>query len=74
MTEEQRQLTMGQIADMKTELENNVKNLLNEFIERTGFVNASLDANYESYPELQADGTVKYVKNNNARLRYSLNW
>lgn len=74
MTEEQKQLTLGQIADMKVELENNVKNLLNEFAEKTGVVNASIDANFEAYPQLNSNGTVTYDKHDCAHLRYSFNF
>lgn len=73
MTEEQKQLTIGQIADMKAELENNVKNLLNDFVERTGVVNASINASFEAYPQLDSNGTVTYDKHNFAQLRYSFN-
>lgn len=71
MTEEQKQMTIGQIADMKAELENNVKNLLNEFAEKTGVVNASIDASFEAYPQLNSNGTVTYDKHDCAHLRYS---
>lgn len=74
MTEEQKQMTMGQIADMKAELENNVKNLLNEFAEKTGAVNASIEASFEAYPQLHSNGTVTYDKHDCAHLRYSFNW
>lgn len=73
MTEEQKQLTFGQIADMQAELENNVKNLLNEFVEKTGVVKASIDANFEAYPQVNSNGTVTYDKRNCAQLRYSFN-
>lgn len=74
MTEEQKQLTIGQIAEMKAELENNVKNLLNEFVEKTGVASASVDASFEAYPQLKPDGTVIYDKHDCARLRYSFGW
>lgn len=73
MTEEQKQLTLGQIADMKAELENNVKNLLSEFVEKTGVVNASINASFESYPQLNSNGTVTYDKRDCAHLIYSFN-
>lgn len=73
MTEEQKQLTLGQVAEMKAELENNVKNLLNEFVEKTGVVNASIDASFEVYPQLNSNGTVTYDKRDYAHLRYSFN-
>lgn len=74
MTEEQKQLTLGQIADMKAELENNVKNLLNDFVERTGVVSASVDASFEAYPQVDSNGTVTYDKRNCAHLRYSFSF
>ena len=74
MTEEQKQLTLGQIADMKAELENNVKNLLNNFAERTGVISASVDATFEAYAQVDSNGTVTYDKHNGAHLRYSFNW
>ncbi len=73
MTEEQKQMTLGQVAEMKAELENNVKNLLNEFVEKTGVVNASIDASFEAYPQLNSNGTVTYDKRDCAHLRYSFN-
>lgn len=73
MTEEQKQLTLGQVAEMKAELENNVKNLLNEFVEKTGVANASVNASFEAYPQLKPDGTVIYDKHDYAQLRYSFN-
>lgn len=73
MTEEQKQMTLGQIADMKSELENNVKNLLNEFVNRTGVASASIDASFEVYPQLNSNGTVTYDKHDCAQLRYSFN-
>lgn len=73
MTEEQKQLTLGQVAEMKAELENNVKNLLNEFVEKTGVVNASIDASFEAYPQINSNGTITYDKRDCAHLRYSFN-
>ena len=73
MTEEQKQLTLGQVAEMKAELENNVMNLLNEFVEKTGVVNASIEASFEAYPQLNSNGTVRYDKRDYAHLRYSFN-
>ncbi len=44
MKEEQRNLTLGQVADMKQALEENIKNQLTDFMNQTGIEAIQLDA------------------------------
>lgn len=48
MTEQQKNITLGQMAEMKRNLENNIKNQLTEFMKQTGCmthlnINGSVD-------------------------------
>lgn len=55
MTEEQKQLTLGQISDMKTELETNIKNMVKDFVDKTGAKIVNVSGNFETYAEIDRD-------------------
>lgn len=55
MTEEQKQLTLGQISDMKTELETNIKNMVKDFVDKTGAKIVNVSGNFETYVEIDRD-------------------
>lgn len=67
MTEEQKQLTLGQISDMKTELETNIKNMVKDFIDKTGAKVVNVSGNFETYLDIDR-GTETVINRNDECL------
>ena len=68
MTEEQKQMTMGQVADMKRKLEENIKNQLIEFMEQTGINSLQIDGWAEVRKQITDDFTVETKRETNLRV------
>ena len=68
MTEEQKQMTMGQVADMKRNLEENIKNQLIEFMDQTGINSLQIDGWAEARKQITDDFTVETKRETNLRV------
>ena len=68
MTEEQKQMTMGQVADMKRNLEENIKNQLIEFMDQTGINSLQIDGWVEVRKQITDDFTVETKRETNLRV------
>lgn len=68
MTEEQKQMTMGQVADMKRNLEENIKNQLIEFMDQTGINSLQIDGWAEVRKQITDDFTVETKRETNLRV------
>lgn len=64
MTEEQKQLTLGQISDMKTELETNIKNMVRGFIDKTGARIVNVSGDFETYSDIDRNTETIINKTN----------
>lgn len=68
MTEEQKQMTMGQVADMKRNLEENIKNQLIEFMNQTGINSLQIDGWAEIRKQITDGFTVETKRETNLRV------
>ena len=64
MTEEQKQLTLGQISDMKTELETNIKNMVKDFVDKTGARIVNVSGDFETYSDIDRNTETIINKTN----------
>lgn len=67
MTEEQKQLTLGQIADMKTELETNIKNMVKDFADKIGAKTVNVSGSFETYSDIDRN-TETVINRSNESL------
>ena len=59
MTEQQKNMTLGQVAEMKKNLENNIKNQITDFMRQTGcFVYLGIGGTMRTVIEISDDNTV----------------
>ena len=68
MKEEQRNLTLGQVADMKQALEENIKNQLTDFMNQTGVEALQVDAWCGCQKEIGKNDTVETKVDSNVRI------
>ena len=71
MTEEQRQMTLGQLADAKLALEENIKNQLVDFMKQYGINNVQLDSYIESRKEIGNNDVVEVKQEGNVRICFN---
>lgn len=68
MKEEQRNLTLGQVADMKQALEENIKKQLTDFMNQTGVQGAEINAWFNTYKEVTKEDTVETKIDGNIKI------
>ena len=68
MTEEQKQMTLGRVADMKRNLEENIKNQLIDFMNQTGINGIQMDGWIETRKEIGENDTVEAKREANVRI------
>ncbi len=68
MTEEQKQITLGQVADMKKNLEENIKNQLTEFMNQTGCQSLEINGWFTTNKCLGENDTVVYEHDTNVKI------
>lgn len=71
MTEEQRQMTLGQLADTKLALEENIKNQLVDFMKQYGINNVQLDSYIETRREIGKNDIVEVKQDGNVRICFN---
>jgi len=71
MTEEQRQMTLGQLADAKLALEENIKNQLVDFMKQYGINNVKLDSYIETRREIGKNDVVEVKQEGNVRICFN---
>lgn len=70
MKEEQKNLTIGQIADMKKNVEENIKNQLNEFINQIGCNSLEINGYAEIRRRIDDNDTIDY--DNDSRVKINI--
>lgn len=60
MTEEQKQMTLGRVAEMKRNLEENFKNQLNDFMKQTGCQALEINGWFTTNKRFGENDTVVY--------------
>jgi hypothetical protein len=71
MTEEQKQITLGQVAEMKHNLEENIKNQLNDFMKQTGCHSLDINGWYAANRSLGENDTVVYDMDGSVTINLS---
>lgn len=68
MKQEQRNLTLGQVVDMKQALEENIKNQLIDFMYQTGVQGTEINVWLNTYKEMTKEDTVETKIDGNIRI------
>lgn len=68
MKEEQKNLTLGQIADMKHNLEENIKNQIIDFMNQTGVQSAEINTWFNTFKEVTKEDTVETKIEGNIKI------
>ena len=68
MKEEQKNLTLGQIADMKHNLEENIKNQIIDFMNQTGVQSTEINTWFNTYKEVTKEDTVETKIEGNIKI------
>lgn len=68
MKEEQKNLTLGQVADMKKNLEENIKNQLTEFMNQTGCQSLEMNGWFTTNKRLDENDTVVYDQDTHVKI------
>jgi len=68
MKEEQKNLTLGQVADMKKNLEENIKNQLTEFMNQTGCQSLEISGWFTTNKRLDENDTVVYDQDTHVKI------
>lgn len=68
MKEEQRNLTLGQVADMKKNLEENIKNQLTEFMNQTGCQALEINGWFTTNKRLDENDTIICEHDTNVKI------
>ena len=68
MTEEQKQMTLGQVAEMKHNLEMNIKNQLIDFMNQTGIDNLQMDGWFETRKQIGNNDVIEFQREANVRI------
>ena len=71
MTEEQRQMTLGQLADAKLALEENIKNQLLDFMKQYGINNVQMEGYIETRREIGKNDVVEVKQEGNVRICFN---
>lgn len=71
MTEEQRQMTLGQFADTKLALEENIKNQLVDFMKQYGINNINLDGYIEARKEIGNNDVIEAKHDGQVRICFN---
>lgn len=74
MTNEQKQVTLGQVGEMKVEVENSIKNLIKAFMDKTGVRQLSLNGCFVKDQYIDNYNTIKERDEANVYLDFSINW
>ena len=72
MTEEQKQFTLGQLADTKAELENSIKNMVNDFMNKFGIRNLSMNASFDNYKVINLVNEIEDKHENSIYIDFKL--
>ena len=68
MTEEQKQMTLGQVAEMKRNLEENIKNQLIDFMKQTGCQTLEINGWYQTSRNIGDNDVVEYKQEGNFNI------
>lgn len=68
MTEEQKKMTLGQVAELKFKLEMNIKDQLIDFMNQTGIDSLQMDGWVETRKQIGNNDIVEFQREANVRL------
>lgn len=71
MTEEQRQMTLGQLADTKLAIEENIKNQIIDFMKQCGIDNMQLEGCIDTRKEIGKNDIIEAKRDGYVRIYFN---